>query len=82
MAYAQLIRAWQGSRRPARCRLCGHHVVWVLDDRGRNVPLSAHPNAIRNETDDKGRRFDIFEPIMRHDCRPKLKGFERVAKKP
>lgn len=69
-----MIRAWQGFRQPRRCQRCGKRLVWMIDDQGRNVPIREGCAPVQRITDDKGRRFDVFEASARHDCRPTLKG--------
>jgi len=69
MVYARLLRIWKGTLHRATHRRCGRPINWGIDDTNKHRPLDPTAKPIREEKDDCGRQFLIFDPSTAfHRC--------------
>ncbi len=70
MSIPGLLRVWECSLSNGKqCSTCRRRIQWGITHRGRYIPLAPEIAPLRLEVDDKGRRFLIYEPLAKHDCR-------------
>lgn len=66
MSYA--LRVWAFGKKLGRCKRCRGRIAWVLDDSGVYRPFRPEARPTSQDTDDRGCRFDIYEPDAFHRC--------------